>query len=73
MPRNLDTRVELLVPVEEEPLKAELQDTLDRSFADDWFGWELYPDGWERRTGGERSEHRELMQRATQRAAAEPA
>jgi polyphosphate kinase len=73
MPRNLDTRVELLVPVEEESLKAELQDTLDRSLADDRFGWELHPDGWERHSGGERSEHRELMERATQRAAAEPA
>jgi len=73
MPRNLDTRVELLVPVEEESLKAELQDTLDRCLADDSFGWELHPDGWERRSGGERSVQRELMERATQRAAAEPA
>ena len=73
MPRNLDTRVELLVPVEEESLKAELQDTLDRCLADDSFAWELHPDGWERRSGGERSVQRELMERATQRAAAEPA
>jgi polyphosphate kinase len=72
MPRNLDTRVELLVPVEDESLKAELQDTLDRSLADDTFGWELHPDGWERRSGGERSVQRELMERAMHRAAAEP-
>jgi polyphosphate kinase len=72
MPRNLDTRVELLVPVEEEALKAELQDTLDRCLADDSFAWELHPDGWERRSGGERSVQRELMERATLRAAAEP-
>src|SRR4051794_4194910 len=72
MPRNLDTRVELLVPVEDESLKAELQDTLDRGLADDTFGWELGPEGWERRSVGERSVHAELMDRATQRAAAEP-
>jgi polyphosphate kinase len=71
MPRNLDTRVELLVPVEEEALKADLQDTLDRCLADDSFAWELHPDGWERRSGGERSVQRELMERAMQRAAAD--
>ena len=50
MPRNLDTRVELLVPVEDERLRAELEDTLERCLADDTFGWELQPDGsWERR------------------------
>ena len=49
MPRNLDTRVELLVPVEDESLQAELQDTLDRCLADDTFAWELRADGsWER-------------------------
>jgi polyphosphate kinase len=72
MPRNLDTRVELLVPVEDESLKAELEDTLDRGLADDTFGWELGPDGWERRSEGDRAVHQELMERATQRAAAEP-
>jgi polyphosphate kinase len=72
MPRNLDTRVELIVPVEDESVRAELQDTLDRCFADDTFAWEMQPDGsWERRQGGNRSVHRELMERATQRAAAD--
>ncbi len=72
MPRNLDTRVELLVPVEDESLQAELQDTLDRCLAEDTFAWELRGDGsWERRQGGERFEHRELMERALKRAAAE--
>ncbi|HEY3587898.1 MAG TPA: RNA degradosome polyphosphate kinase, partial [Myxococcaceae bacterium] len=33
MPRNLDTRVELLTPVDDEELKAELADTLERCFA----------------------------------------
>ena len=66
MPRNLDTRVELLTPVEEPALRAELEDTLERCFADDSFAWDLQPDGsWERLTGGTRSVHRELMERAT--------
>jgi polyphosphate kinase len=69
MPRNLDTRVELLAPVREEALRAELEDTLERHLADDTFGWELDSDGdWTRRTGNTRSLHRELMQRALDRA-----
>ncbi len=70
MPRNLDDRVELLVPVEDPALRGELEDTLERSLADDRFSWELQPDGgWTRRPGGERSAHDELMQVATDRAA----
>ena len=70
MPRNLDTRVELLTPVEEPALRAELEDTLERCFADDSFAWDMQPDGsWERRAGHTRSVHRELMERATERAA----
>jgi polyphosphate kinase len=65
MPRNLDTRVELLTPVEDEELQAEIDDTLERCFADDTFAWTLGPDGrWARRTGGTRSVHGELMERA---------
>jgi polyphosphate kinase len=70
MPRNLDTRVELLVPVDDAPLKAELEDTLERCFADDTFAWELDADGaWTRREGGRRSIQHELMARALERAA----
>jgi polyphosphate kinase len=65
MPRNLDTRVELLTPVEDPELQGELQDTLERCLADDTFAWTLDSDGqWTRRTGGTRSVHRELMERA---------
>jgi polyphosphate kinase len=65
MPRNLDTRVELLVPIEDQELQAEIDDTLERCFADDTFAWRLGSDGrWTRRTGGTRSVHRELMERA---------
>ena len=70
MPRNLDSRVELVVPVESEELRAELEDTLERCFADDTFSWEMGPGGeWDRRRRGERSVHAELMERASTRAA----
>jgi polyphosphate kinase len=64
MPRNLDTRVELLVPVEQADLQAELEDTLERCLADDSFAWTLGGDGtWTRRQGRTRSVHVELMER----------
>jgi polyphosphate kinase len=64
MPRNLDTRVELLTPIENLDLKAELEDTLERCLADDTNAWTLAPEGdWTRREGGTRSVHRELMER----------
>jgi polyphosphate kinase len=70
MPRNLDTRVELLTPVEDAELRAELDDTLERCLADDTFSWRLDADeGWIRRTGRNRCVHRELMDRATAQAA----
>jgi polyphosphate kinase len=69
MPRNLDTRVELLAPVDAEPLREQLEDTLERCLADDAFGWELQPEGdWVRRSGGTRLVHRELMELAAERA-----
>jgi polyphosphate kinase len=72
MPRNLDARVELLVPIERPELQAELGDTLDRCLADDTNAWTLGPDAsWSRRGGGSRSVHRELMER-TQAAASSP-
>ena len=64
MPRNLDTRVELLVPVERPELQAELDDTLERCLADDTNAWTLDSDGsWTRRDGRTRSVHDELMER----------
>ena len=64
MPRNLDTRVELLVPIEKAELQAELEDTLERDLADDTNAWTLGSNGsWTRREGRTRSVHRELMER----------
>ncbi|MGH3025407.1 MAG: polyphosphate kinase 1, partial [Gaiellaceae bacterium] len=69
MPRNLDARVELLVPIERPELQAELADTLDRCLADDTNAWTLAAEGgWSRLQGRTRSVHRELMER-TQAAA----
>ncbi len=45
MPRNLDSRVELVAPVEDPELKAELLDVLERCFADNANAWELDADG----------------------------
>jgi polyphosphate kinase len=64
MPRNLDKRVELITPVEDDELQGELEDTLERCLADDTFAWTLDADGeWSRRTGQTRCVHRELMDR----------
>ncbi|MDA0181597.1 polyphosphate kinase 1 [Solirubrobacter phytolaccae] len=65
MPRNLDTRVELLTPIRDETLRSELVDTLDRCFADNTNLWDLGTDGeWTRRhpEGDEpRNVQKELM------------
>ena len=45
MPRNLDSRVELVAPVEDPELRAELLDVLERCFADNANAWELDADG----------------------------
>jgi polyphosphate kinase len=73
MERNLDARVELLVPIEKPDLQAELNDTLDRCLADDTNAWTLSSDGsWNRRAGRTRSVHRELMERTLASAAGPP-
>jgi len=72
MPRNLDSRVELVTPVEEVALKAELMDVLERCFADTASTWDLDSDGtWTRRRGDgeERSVQGELMARHSARSA----
>jgi polyphosphate kinase len=72
MPRNLDTRVELLVPIEDVKGRREIEETIELCLADDTFAWELGPDdSWERRNGGKHSVHRELMMRASERASTE--
>ena len=73
MPRNLDSRVELVAPVEDSELRAEMLDVLERCFADDENSWELGSDGsWTRNQpaeGGGRSVQRELRELHAARAA----
>ncbi len=72
MPRNLDSRVELVSPIEDPELRAEALDVLERCFADETNSWDLGEDGtWTRRTPGEggRSVQRELRERLGARAA----
>ncbi|MDP9020151.1 MAG: RNA degradosome polyphosphate kinase [Actinomycetota bacterium] len=45
MPRNLDRRVEAVVPVGDPVLQHRLQEILDVNLADDQLAWELRPDG----------------------------
>jgi polyphosphate kinase len=60
----------MLVPIETEEHRAELDDTLERCLADDTFAWTLDAEGqWSRRTGRTRSVHRELMESALAQAA----
>jgi polyphosphate kinase len=73
MPRNLDSRVELVAPVEDPDLKAEMLDVLERCFADNTNSWELDADGvWTRSlppADGRRSVQEELRERYAMRAA----
>jgi polyphosphate kinase len=70
MPRNLDTRVELLVPIEAEDLQSELADTLERCLRDDTYAWTMNREAhWTRRGGRTRAVHEELMERTLQLAA----
>jgi len=64
MPRNLDTRVELITPVQDDGLRDDLLDTLERSLATDVGAWDLCADGtWRKRVPGDRprSVQRDLM------------
>jgi polyphosphate kinase len=50
MPRNLDHRVEILAPVSDGRLQAELDRVFETLLADNSTAWELHPDGeWRRR------------------------
>jgi len=74
MPRNLDHRVEALVPVEDAQLLAQVRDLLERCLADNRHAWELEADGtWRRRvakSGEKRWAQGELMERAVRLAQA---
>jgi polyphosphate kinase len=71
MPRNLDHRVELAVPIEAPELQAELLDTLERAFADNQNSWELDGEGaWTRRIPAPGEQPRSLQLELAERYAA---
>ncbi len=62
MPRNLDHRVELAVPIEAPELRAEVLDVLERAFHDNQNAWELGSDGaWRRLHPGPGDEPRSMQ------------
>ena len=73
MPRNLDSRVELVTPVEAAALRAELLDVLERCLADNSNAWSLGEDGsWARIDRGQ-SERRNVQEELRERYAARAA
>jgi polyphosphate kinase len=52
MERNLDRRVEVVLPISDPKLRQRLDEILDVNLADDSLAWELGPDGgWVRVQG----------------------
>jgi polyphosphate kinase len=71
MPRNLDRRVEALVPIDDPALMTRLDEILDVNLADDTLAWTLQPDTtWVRVQGTEGVDtHRRLEELALERRA----
>ena len=71
MQRNLDHRIEVVVPVENGRVRQDVHAILDSALADDTNAWLLGPDGeWTRATPGRKphSHHMTMMRRAQTRA-----
>ena len=71
MQRNLDHRIEVLVPVENARIQKDVHAILDSALADDTNAWILGPDGaWTRAIPGDKphSHHATMMRRAQTRA-----
>jgi polyphosphate kinase len=73
MPRNLDSRVELVTPVEDPGLRDELLDVLERCFADNANAWELDPAGVWTRLAPENGQRRAVQEEMRERHAARAA
>jgi polyphosphate kinase len=74
MPRNLDHRVELVVPVEDDGLCAELLEVLELCLADDVNAWELSADGlWSRRATPAEERRRSVQEELCEQHAARAA
>jgi polyphosphate kinase len=73
MPRNLDRRVEAVVPVEDAGLQGRLDEIIEVNLADDVLAWDLGPDGVWTKVPTERGveTHEELERFAIERARGE--
>jgi polyphosphate kinase len=72
MPRNLDRRVEAVVPIDDPDLRARLDEVIAVELADDTLAWELVDDRWapvERNCTVET--HVELQEQAAKRSTVE--
>ncbi|HEY8802372.1 MAG TPA: polyphosphate kinase 1 [Candidatus Dormibacteraeota bacterium] len=66
MPRNLDRRVEAVVPVTDPDLNQQIDQFLELELTDDTLAWELAGDGtWTKVAAGSGVNTQKLMQRAT--------
>ena len=66
MPRNLDRRVEAVVPVTDPELNRQIDQFLELELTDDTLAWELAADGtWSKVAAGTGINTQKLMQRAT--------
>jgi polyphosphate kinase len=67
--RNLDRRIEVVVPVEDPQLRERLQEIVDANLADESFAWQLGADGaWRPPWGEGGGTHRRLQEAALNRA-----
>jgi polyphosphate kinase len=66
MPRNLDRRVEAVLPVADPDLKKKIEQFLELELSDDTLAWELAGDGtWSKAAAGDGVNTQQVMQRAT--------
>ena len=70
MPRNLDRRVEAVVPIEDDTLRKRIDTFIDICLNDDRQAWEMRSDGTyvqkQPARGDQRSTHKTLMEKAIQ-------
>ena len=69
MPRNLDHRIEVVVPIEDPAVAEELEDVIDALLADNVTAWTLEPDGGWKRVQPQSGSHAEPSQSALMRRA----
>ena len=67
MPRNLDHRIEVVMPVEDTQVRNELESIFKALLADNSQAWELQSDGTWKRISPKKSERRRSAQAAFMR------